>query len=221
MTEDAQKKEREWAATKASAKGFLICLTVLSLVGAVAWFALTTGLERLPSKVCDGAVERDVVVRVLPRTRTAEERASQRHEGERLMFSCNIYTSADPILSGMARVEDVSPGKWLDFYGGAGERKVIRASFNGIEALAELDDDSGSSHIYVPCVPEGIQTQKSNEPYAITVEAGVIGEGRVSGATLRQAVTDFGYQLAKHSYKLAGCQNPRNFPEELPRYDNE
>ncbi|WP_416977140.1 hypothetical protein [Streptomyces sp. T028] len=219
MAEDARSKER--AATKASVKGFLICLTVLSLVGAAAWFALTTGLERLPSKVCDGAVDRDVVIRTLPRTRTAEEGASKRHEGKDLMFSCHIYTSADSILSGMAQVEDASVQQWLNHYGGNTDGEAVRVSANGIEALAQLDVDSGNSSVYIPCVPRGVRSEEAKESYAIITEAGVVGEGRVSGAALRQAVTDFAYQVTKYAYELAECQGSRILPKKLPRYEDD
>ncbi|MGW6927181.1 hypothetical protein ACWGA9_38960 [Streptomyces sp. NPDC054950] len=46
----------------------------------------------------------------------------------------------------------------------------------------------------------------------------MIGDSRASGAALRQAVTDFAYQLTKHAYELAECQARRTLPEELPRY---
>ncbi|MEV5489228.1 hypothetical protein AB0L47_14655 [Streptomyces bobili] len=220
MAEDARNKE--WEATKASAKGFVICLTVLCLVGAAAWFALTTGLERLPSKVCDGAVERDLVIRTLPRTRTAEEGASHRHEGKDLEFSCHIYTSADPILSGVAEVEDASVDSWFNRYGGMAKRDSVRISADGIEALARIDRDSGNSYVYIPCVPHEVRASDASESYAILAEASVIGEGRISGAALRQAVTDFAYQLAKHTYELAQCQgSTRDLPADLPRYEDE
>lgn len=213
-------EERKQKAIRSDAKGFLICLTVLCLVGAGAWFALTTGLERLPSKVCDGSVERDVVIRTLPRTRTAEEGANRRHEGEDLMFSCHIYTSADSILSGMARVEDASVQQWLSHYGASTHGGAVRVSADGVAALARLDSDSGSSSIYVPCTPRGVRAEDATESYAIVTESDVIGDSRLSGAALRQAVTDFAYQLTKHTYELAGCQDPRTLPEELPRYED-
>jgi hypothetical protein len=34
---------------------------------------------------------------------------------------------------------------------------------------------------------------------------------------LRQALVDFAYQLARHTYKAVDCKEPRTFPEELPR----
>ncbi|MER5717732.1 hypothetical protein [Streptomyces sp. NPDC002132] len=216
MAEDALDKKR--AAGKASIKGFLICLTVLSVVGAAAWFGLTTGLDRLPSRVCDNAVDRDVVIRTLPRTRTAEEGAEKRHEGKDLMFSCRIYTSSDSILSGMAQVQDASVQQWFNHYGANRGGTVVRVSTDGIEALARLDRNGGNSYIYIPCVPRGVRAEDAKQSYAIITQASVIGEGRVTGAALRQAVTDFAYQVTEHAYKLADCQGSRAFPEDLPRY---
>lgn len=216
----AKKKERK--GIQYDAKRFLLSLTILGLAGGAVWFGyiqiFTKGLEHLPPKVCDGAVERDVVVRTLPSTRTAEEGASRRHEGDDLMFSCHIYTSADSILSGMAKVEDASVQQWLNHYGASTDRGAVRVSADGVEALAEFDSNSGVSSIYVPCVPRGVRAEDANESYAITAEASVIGDGRVSGAALRQAVTDFAYQLTKHTYELAECQASRRLPEALPRY---
>ncbi|MEU0589713.1 hypothetical protein [Streptomyces sp. NPDC006132] len=221
MAENTGSKER-FATSEYNAKTFAISLTVLCLVGAAAWFGyvqiFTKGLERLPSKVCDGAVERQVVIRALPRTRTAEEGASQRHEGEDLMFSCHIYTSADSILSGMTQVEDASVQQWLNHYGARTDGDTVRVSVDGAEALAELDSTNGTSSVYIPCVPRGVRADDANESYAIITEASIIGHGRASGVALRQAVTDFAYQLTKHTYELAECRDPRVLPKELPRY---
>jgi hypothetical protein len=217
-------ENRERIAAKESAKGFLLSLTVLCLVGGAVWFGyaqiFTKGLERLPSKVCERAVERDVVIRTLPSTRTADESAERQGEGEDSEFHCRIYTSADSILSGMARVQNASPKAWLDHYGVYAGSDTVRASADGVEALAQLDSDSGRSSVYVPCVPREIKAGDASETYAIITEADVVGEGRVSGTALRQAVTDFAYQLTKHVYEVAECQDPRDFPEELPRYED-
>ncbi|MEU3932107.1 hypothetical protein AB0E85_08665 [Streptomyces sp. NPDC029044] len=223
MDRGTKNKERS-ATSEYTAKGFVISLTVLCLVGAAAWFGyvhiFTKGLERLPPKVCDGAVDRQVVIRTLPSTRTAEEGSNQRHEREDLMFSCHIHTSAGSILSGMARVEDASLQQWLNHYGSSADGGAIRVSVGGVEASAELDSSSGSSSVYIPCIPRGVRAEDANETYAIIAESGVIGHGRASGATLRQAVTDFAYQLTKHTYQMAECQNSRTLPEKLPRYED-
>ncbi|MFF8728209.1 hypothetical protein ACF073_17195 [Streptomyces sp. NPDC015171] len=201
-----------------SAKKLVACVVGLLLVGTGAWFALTTGLDRLPSKVCDGAVERDLVIRTLPRTRTAEEGSERRREGVDLRFSCHVYTSADSILSGVARVDDASPQAWLSHYGGSPARRTVRVSSDGIEALAEVDGDGGSSSVYVPCDPRGVRAGDADRTYAVVAEAQVVGKARVSGTALGQALTDFAYRLTEHAYELAGCEKPRDFPDELPRY---
>ncbi|MER6259532.1 hypothetical protein ABT203_08045 [Streptomyces sp900105245] len=203
-----------------SAKKFIACVVGLLLVGTGTWFALTTGLERLPSKVCDGAVERDLVIRTLPRTRTAEEGAERRREGADLRFSCHVYTSADSILSGVARVDDASPQTWFSHYAGSSDRRTVRASSGGIEALAEIHGDRVSSSVYVPCTPRGVRAGDADQSYAVVAEAYVIGKARISGTELGQALTDFAYRLSEHAYRLAECDKPRDFPDELPRYED-
>ncbi|MFF8927746.1 hypothetical protein ACF1AO_10825 [Streptomyces longwoodensis] len=192
----------------------MLSLVILSLLGGGAWFALTTGLERLPKKVCDGAVDRDVAIRALPRTRTAGDGYSQRHEGEDLTFYCRVYTSAGSILTGRARVEDASSEAWLSRFGNS----TVRVSTEGIEAIARLDRESGISYVYIPCAPRGVQAEDASEAYAVTAEASVVGDGRVSGAALRQVVTDFAYQVAVHTVDLAQCQGRPSLPGKLPRY---
>jgi hypothetical protein len=202
------------AATWYSIKWIVLSLVVCGLLAGGTWFALNTGLERLPKKVCDGAVDRDIAIRALPRTRTAGDGFSQRHEGEDLTFYCRVYTSAGSILAGRARVEDASSEAWLNRFGDS----TVRVSTNGMQALARLNRESGVSYVYVPCVPRGVQAEDAHESYAITAEASVIGDGRVSGAALRQAVADFAYQVAVHTVDLAQCQGRPSLPGKLPRY---
>ncbi|MGY1578228.1 hypothetical protein [Streptomyces sp. MN13] len=191
-------------------------------MGGAVWFGyvqvFTKGLERLPTKVCEGAVERDVAIQTLPRTRTAEESSERRGQGEDFEFHCRIYTSTGSILTGAARVRDAYTQSWLRHYGVNEGSEVIRVSTNGVQALAALDDSHGTSSVYLACVPGGVQAEDATESYAIVTEASIVGEGRVSGAALRQAVTDFAYQLTQHAYELAECQAPRDLPEDLPRY---
>jgi hypothetical protein len=206
-------------------RSFILTLTSLCIAGLVTWFGyvhiFTKGLERLPERICENSVRRDLVVQILPRTRTADEGSGRRNGGKELSFSCRVYTSAGPILSGSARIDDASVETWLDHYGGSTDRDAVRVAANDIEALARLDRESGNSYIYVPCVPNGIRAGDANEFYAIVSEASVIGNSRVSGVALRQAVTDFAYELAKHTYKLAECQGHRNIVGKLPRYEDQ
>ncbi|MCX5171227.1 hypothetical protein OG616_24830 [Streptomyces antibioticus] len=221
---DRMAENREWIATKESAKGFFFCLAVLCLAGGAAWFGyvqiFTKGLERLPAKVCDGAVDRDVVIRALPKTRSAEEGATRQAAGEDLHFSCQVYTSGEPFLTGWVDVQRSSLQDWLRYYGADVGDDAVRVSVDGIEALAKLDAASGISSVYIPCAPKGVQADESSGAYAIIAEASVIATEEDAGAAVRQAVTDFAYQLAQHSYELAECQAPRDFPDALARYEN-
>jgi hypothetical protein len=54
----------------------------------------------------------------------------------------------------------------------------------------------------------------------LIVEARTIGETRTDGAALRQSVLDFAYQMAEHAYDAGRCQEPREFPEKLPRINS-
>ncbi|SDN36924.1 hypothetical protein SAMN05444921_12552 [Streptomyces wuyuanensis] len=71
--------------------------------------------------------------------------------------------------------------------------------------------------LYVPCTPPGKKPGGAREAYALTVDARTIGETRVHGNELRQVLIDFAYQLARHTYEAADCQESRTFPKELPR----
>ncbi|MGX4691709.1 hypothetical protein [Streptomyces sp. JNUCC 63] len=73
--------------------------------------------------------------------------------------------------------------------------------------------------MYVPCAPPGVPSYNASQPYAVVGEALVYGRAKVTGVPLHQALTDFAYQLTKHAYKLAECKAPRDFPEQLPRYE--
>ncbi|MFK4117625.1 hypothetical protein [Streptomyces longwoodensis] len=211
-------REAERAATRYSIKWIVLSLVIFGLLGGGAWFALTTGLERLPKKMCDGAVDRDLAIRALPRTRTAHDSYDQRSGGTEIEYACRVYTSAGSILTGRAGVNDVSPATWVEHFVGSPQQDAVKVSVGGIEAMARLDRESGISYVYVPCVPRDFRARDASESYAVTAEASVIGDGRVSGAALRQAVTDFAYQVAVHTVDLAQCQGRPFLPGKLPRY---
>ncbi|MFD7706608.1 hypothetical protein [Streptomyces sp. NPDC059786] len=200
------------AAPEYTAKTLVIGLVIILLAGCAVVAYFNKGLYLLPDKVCDGAVSRDVVIRILPRTRTAGYEAEQHNEGEDFHFGCRVDTSAGPLISGRADIADVSLKTWH-----TPDDDSVQVAAGGVEAFAELDSDT--SNTYVPCVPRGAEAGDARESYALTVEVGVIGKGRGSPAALRQAVTDFAYQFTVHAYDLAGCQGTRKFPDELPRYE--
>lgn len=197
-------------------------MVALCLLGGGGWFAyqqiFTKGLDELPPKVCDKAVDREAVVRVLPDTRSADEEAKPTGAGKNFALNCRIYTSGDSILSGEAKIQDASEQSWINFYGGKVNDRIIRVSTDGVAALAQRDNAHATASVYVACTPRGVQAADASESYALITEARVVGDTRVTDAALRQAVTDFAYQLTKRAYELGECQNTRTLPDELPRY---
>ena len=195
-----------------------IGLVVIGLIGGGVFLFSIKGLYLLSDKVCDGTVKRDVAIRTLPRTRSADEWADQGGTGRNFSYACRVSTSGDSILSGQVDLRDSSKAAWVDSYGSLAASHVIRVSKGYVEALAQIDGDGGSASIYVPCVPTNVKEGDASHAYALVADAGVTGKSRATGAELRQALTDFAYQLTKHAYELAGCKGPHDFPEELPRY---
>jgi hypothetical protein len=177
----------------------------------------TDGLARLPAEVCGGGVKRGTVIRVLPDTRKAEEGSKTHGTGSDFMFGCHVYAGDDSILSGEVKIQDSSQKSWNSFYqsyGGKSELPGNRISLDGIHAISR--DDFAS--VYVSCLPRGSKETEASQAYALIAEARVAGESRVTGIALRQALTDFAYELTRHAYALGKCQKIQNFPSELPRF---
>ncbi|MEU7421037.1 hypothetical protein [Streptomyces antibioticus] len=179
----------------------------------------TEGLDRLPAAVCDGSVQRDTVIRVLPDSRSAQEGAKAHGTGDSFLFGCHIYAGDDSILSGDVQIEDSSQKTWAKYYksyAGKSKETPEQASSHGIDALARKEYAS----VYVPCVPKGKEADEATQAYALVAEVRVIGESRTTGRDLHQALSDFAYQLTRHAYELAGCKESVDFPDELPRFEN-
>ncbi|MEU9269236.1 hypothetical protein AB0E04_27830 [Streptomyces sp. NPDC048251] len=178
----------------------------------------TNGLDQLPAKVCDGSVQRDTVIRVLPDTRSAEEGAENHGTGDGFMFSCHVYAGDDSILSGEVKVQDSSRNSWEKYYksyGGKSEGPAEQTSASGIYALSR----GNFASIYVPCIPSGSNSDDASQAYALISEVRVIGESRASGLELHQALTDFAYELTRRAYELGKCKNVQSFPDGLPRLE--
>ncbi|MFF1445464.1 hypothetical protein [Streptomyces sp. NPDC058295] len=185
------------------------------------WFSyqefFTNGLETLPAKVCDESTKRETVIRVLPKTRSAEEGADTNGSGYGFMFSCHIYTAGDSILSGEAQIQDSSQKTWENYYksyGGRSRGTAEQTSSSGIYTLSR----GNFASVYVPCVPSGSKAGDASQDYALISEVRVIGESRTEGLDLHQALTDFAYELTQHAYTVGKCENGQNFPDELPRF---
>ncbi|MFI0999027.1 hypothetical protein ACIP10_21785 [Streptomyces galbus] len=207
----------------ASAKGFLLCLGVLCLAGVAVWFGyvqiFTKGIERLPAEMCDGTLKRDTVVDILPPAKSAHESSRQSDYGTHYTrYSCFVNTSKSALWS-TAEVRNITKESWLKNYAKAtGGVPVVRASVDGIEAVTPLRSHGSEAAVFVPCVPAG-ETTSASPTYAVVVQVTVDDDTRKSGMELRQDLTDFAYRLSRHTYDRAKCQEPRTFPDALPRYE--
>lgn len=176
----------------------------------------TKGIDRLPARPCDGAVDRETAARALPSARSAEERGvlrQNRSEGSYL-FGCYVRTSGASVISGEVRPGDVTPGSWRDYYT---KQSYIVDPVDVVSGDIRVVSHPDSAYVYVPCTPPGKKRGEARKAYALNVDARTIGETRVHGNELRQVLIDFAYQLARHTYKAVDCQESRTFPKELPR----
>ncbi|WP_329208264.1 hypothetical protein OG257_15630 [Streptomyces sp. NBC_00683] len=204
------------AIEKKMAKQALVGLAVVA-VGVFGYVQVfTKGVDRLPERVCSGAVDRNIAAHVLPGTMTAHERGRRVDgAGETFLFSCNVKTrSQDSILSGDGRIHDVSADEWREGVEAAADASKLEVDFQGIRAVSYASE----AVIYVPCTPTGKKPEEARQDYGLIVESRTIGDTAVTGDELRQEVTDFAYELLKYSYKIQGCQEVRTLPSRLPRF---
>jgi hypothetical protein len=190
-------------------------------IAAGCWFSyaqfFTKGLDHLPEKLCHEGVRRDAAIRILPDARTAESGSDKSGTGDGFMFSCYVYADDDSILSGEVKIQDADRQAWDEYYesyGANSKESPERASSGDVRALARRSYAS----VYVPCVPSGRDAGDASQAYALVSEVRVIGESRIAGLELHQALTDFAYELTRRAYALGKCQDDRKFPEELPRF---
>ncbi|MGW3624814.1 hypothetical protein [Streptomyces sp. NPDC000880] len=173
----------------------------------------TKGLDRLPAKPCSGAVDRSTAASALPTARKAEERGklTTSTSNGQFTFYCYVRTD-DSTISGEAESGFATASSWLKSRESERVDGAVAISAGDVKALALPN----LATVYVPCTPpQG--TDEPHRPHSLVVEARTIGETRVQHAALRQVVVDFAYQLAQHAYKAGKCQEPRKFPNELPR----
>ena len=196
---------------RAVALGGAICLLLSGCIFGYQYF-FTKGLDRLPEKVCSGAVERATVVSALADAREAHDGESQTSPGEDFLFACRVTTSNDSIISGESEVSDASVASWTRHFEEKGDGKVMKVSSGDVRALTV----SGLATVYVPCTPPDRDSGDAIQSYALVTQARVIGDSRVKGVALRQALTDFSFQMTKHAYKIGKCQETERLPVKLP-----
>ncbi|MEU6600493.1 hypothetical protein [Streptomyces flaveolus] len=203
-----------------SVRAFLIGTAILTLVCGGLFLFFVKGLYLLPDKVCEASVQRDLVIHTLPQARAADEWADHKGSGRDFMFDCRVSTSGHSILSGGVSLRESSETDWADGYGPSAGTAVVRTSAARVAGLAQVDADHGVASVYVPCEPKDAGDGEGDAPgpRALVAQASVTGKSRVSGPELRQALTDFAYQLTRHAYVLAECKAPGDFPAQLPRY---
>lgn len=176
-------------------------------------FLFTNGLDELPHQVCSGAVDREIAIRALPPSRSAEEGDRSGTPGQHFFYSCYIYAGDDSTISGEAQASDSSVATWVNFYKGKrGGDKLVRVGQGPVQALSL---PGGLVSVYVPCTPPRTDPGEAVQSYALVTEARTIGETRAKGEDLRQAVTDFAYAITKHAYRVGECQEHISFPANL------
>lgn len=193
--------------------GFACVAAACAVLGYVE--ILTKGIDRLPEKPCAGAVDRDLAIRALPSARKAEERGKLTTSSalDTFTFWCYVRTD-ESIISGEAESGIATVESWEERRSSQGEEKAGSLSVNGVHVRAQSDPARAS--VYVPCTPPR-HAGDHHEGHSLTAEARTIGETRAQGDELRQILVDFAYQLARHAYEVGECQEPREFPDELPR----
>lgn len=203
-----------------SIRAFLIATAILVLVCGGLFAFFVKGLYLLPGKVCEASVQRDLVIHTLPRARAADQWADHKGSGRNFMFDCRVSTSSDSILSGGVNLRQSSKADWATGYGSSAGTAVVRTSAGRVAGLAQVGVGHGVASVYVPCEPKNPGDRQSGAaaPNALVAETSVSGSSRISGAALRQALTDIAYQLVRHAYTLAECAGPDDFPAQLPRY---
>lgn len=186
----------------------LITVAALALVvgGSFGYLEIfTKGLDRLPERPCAGAVDRSTVKSVLPAARSANDRGESDGVGKNYTFFCRVLTSADHIVSGESDVQDATSETWLSGYRQeVGEsRGELRQGSSGHAKTLTLDR---LASVYVPCTPPGARPDDALQQYALITEARVIGDTRIHGRELREALTEFAVHLSDHAYKVGKCR---------------
>jgi hypothetical protein len=185
-------------------------VTVAALTLAVGGFfgyleIFTKGLDRLPERPCAGAVDRSTVKSVLPAARSATDRGESDGVGKNFTFFCRVLTSADNIVSGESELQDATFETWLSGYQQeAGEsRGELRQGSSGHARTLTLDR---LASVYIPCTPPDTRPDNAVQQYALITEVRAIGDTRIHGTELREALTEFAVHLSDHAYKVGKCR---------------
>ena len=190
-----------------------VVLAVCGVLGYVEVF--TKGIDRLPEKPCAGAVDRDLAARALPSARKAEERGKLTASSALDTFTYWCYVRTDEaLISGEAQSGIATVDSWRERHSSPGGEESGSLSVNGVHV--SVRSEPATAFVYIPCTTPR-HAGDGHDAHSLTTEARTVGETRAQGAELHEILADFAYQLARHAYRVGECQEPREFPDELPR----
>ncbi|MEU5520144.1 hypothetical protein ABZ759_05430 [Streptomyces sp. NPDC047860] len=190
--------------------GGVVCLLVFGTIASYRYF--TGGLDRLPDKVCSGAVDREIVTKALPSARDAQEGSRVKPPGGRFLFTCHVYTSGDSIMSGEAETTDVAHDTWASYYEGQADGNPVRTRKGPVHVLSVSENRAS---LYVPCTRAGKNPDATADSHGLIAESRTIGKTRATGEELRQAITDFAYFIMQRAFKLNKCREVEALPKDL------
>lgn len=197
-------------------KNFTICATLsaITLGGFFGYIEIfTKGLERLPPKVCSKAVDRSLAISALPATRKATEHGTLTIYSRDFSFHCTVHT-IDSAISGAAEIKGSSISNWRKSNTLTWRGKPISVSSGGFSAIAH----DNFATVYVRCRSLTVPDPSPTRPRVLIVRAQTIGPTRAKEMKLREILTDFAYQVARHAHKAGKCLPSIDIPDELPRY---
>ncbi|MGW7045939.1 hypothetical protein ACWGDT_25265 [Streptomyces avermitilis] len=173
------------------------------------------GLDDLPSKPCNGAVDRTTVANVLPDAKKAEERGKHTDPGKEFKFYCSVKTDNGSILSAEAEARDAAEKTWSTFYDQSRSGNKVEVPAGDAHVLSWPK----FSAVYILCTPPGRKASEAVQSYALTVDARIIGKSRVQGNELRRALTSFALQVSEYAHEAGKCQESATYPTTSPAID--
>ncbi|MGW0734193.1 hypothetical protein [Streptomyces sp. NPDC002851] len=205
------------AAKSKRTRRVLIGVLLLAVLGVALPFGyhkiFRSGIDNLPEQPCDGAVMKTTAVEILPTARDVSESSRSTAPGRRFTFNCALTTSDDSILSAWVSSYDSSAETAWKFYS-----QNIRNQGKPVSVPGNIEARSWSRQtvVYLKCTPPDMDPEDAVEAYSLAVESKIVGESKIHGKALRQALTDFAFQAAEHSFRLAECQEHIKFPKNPP-----
>ncbi|MER7396246.1 hypothetical protein ABT381_12085 [Streptomyces sp. NPDC000151] len=199
-----QKSRRNWLI------GGTSCAIVLT--GAIFGYReiYLQGIEELPKRPCGGAVQRATAAKILPAAHEVKYE-SQESPADNFFFLCSLDTG-DSAISAIVKKHDASVTSWRNYW-----RKDLGDGYVEPPGNLHLLSWPNKTTIYLPCTPPGKKSNEAETAFSLDIEATVAGDSRISGDELRQQLSDFAVQVARHSQRAAQCREQAELPSAAPR----